>query len=296
MGDKTAISWSDATWNPIVGCSIVSPGCTHCYAMKQAARIVTMTPTSHYKGTTRVVKDHAIWTGKIAVAPDAIWDLPRKWAKPRRIFVNSMGDAFHEDVPLASIERMFTVMRECERHEFQVLTKRSTRMADYAQRVAPLPNVIMGVSVEDQARADERRWDLGAVARIGWATFVSYEPALGRVDWKGWEFLSWLIAGGESGPRARPANVEWFRAARDWCKASHVAFHFKQWGEWIDADQLFWRLKGERRGLNYDEAAKLAGARPFVHISDGTTLIKVGKVASGHMLDGVEDQNFPSAL
>ncbi|MFG1461782.1 phage Gp37/Gp68 family protein [Xanthobacter sp. DSM 24535] len=348
MGDNSKIEWTDATWNPIVGCSIVSPGCTNCYAMKMADRLEAMTPKPngegnahllHYRGTTtrgEFMNKPPVWTGKVALAPDHILTQPLRWRRPRRIFVNSMGDLFHESVPDEWIDRVFAVMALCPQHTFQVLTKRSARMRAYigglvcgtgyrpyvrrpgwtakdprdgdavllldADQAWPLPNVLIGVSVEDQRRADERREDLAALATSGWQTFVSYEPALGHVDWTGWEFLSWLISGGESGPRARPSHPDWHRAARDFCAAHGIPYLFKQWGEWAVAidrerDDPDWRADYSRkfaddvktRWLNLD------GGRGF-HGEKFHVMRRVGKRAAGRLLDGVEHNGMPTTI
>lgn len=216
MADKTGIEWTDATWNPVVGCSVVSPGCTNCYAMSMAARIERMGSgkPSHYDGTTQASKAGPVWTGKVALAPEHILTQPLHWKKPRKIFVNSMGDLFHEDVPDEWIDRVFAVMALAPQHTFQVLTKRSARMRRYCTegfgRLAdkiiqfrrergdtdmvliplphvrpghhwwPLPNVWFGVSAEDQRRLDERVPDLlDTPAAVRW---VSAEPLLGPLD------------------------------------------------------------------------------------------------------------------
>lgn len=211
MAEHSAIEWTDSTWNPIVGCSIVSPGCTNCYAMGMAARIEAMSlaeaRNTHYFGTTKRVKGTAVWTGKLALAPDHILTAPLHWKKPRRVFVNSMGDLFHEDAPDEWIDRCFAVMALSPQHTFQVLTKRPERMREYAtlidnepvrdtvRRIVaawpgnapipaeitfPLPNVWLGTSCERQQEADERiplLLDTPAVVR-----FVSLEPLLGPID------------------------------------------------------------------------------------------------------------------
>ncbi|WP_265518932.1 DUF5131 family protein [Nitratireductor luteus] len=208
MADKSPIEWTDATWNPVVGCDIVSPGCTNCYAMKMAARIEAMSagtgkPT-HYAGTTCKVKGKAVWTGKLALAPDHILTQPLRWNRPRMVFVNSMGDLFHESVPDEWIDRVFAVMALAPQHTFQVLTKRAKRMLEYiAPRDTllridegvsrhtkgirpnpaptwPLPNVWLGVSAERQQEADERVPELlNTPAAI---RFVSAEPLLSSID------------------------------------------------------------------------------------------------------------------
>lgn len=203
----TKIEWTEATWNPIVGCSIVSPGCTNCYAMRQAARLLDK-PGSHYEGTTRRVNGNAVWTGKVALAPDRILLQPLRTRKPTMWFVNSMGDLFHEDVPNEWIDKVFAVMALCPQHTFQVLTKRSARMLDYVGTMAgdynlrlpeaagvvdrdlwpahvahmqwPLPNVWLGVSAEDQRRLVDRSADLEATPAA--VRFVSGEPLLSALD------------------------------------------------------------------------------------------------------------------
>lgn len=210
MGDKTKIEWTDASWNPVVGCSIVSPGCTNCYAMGQAARIERCAAgagqATHYAGLTQPSKAGPVWTGKLALAPDHILTAPLRWKKPRRVFVNSMSDLFHEDVPDEWIDRVFAVMALAPRHTFQVLTKRAKRMRIYldqrtdnrAEEIGvamraiagtsdepglielPLPSVWLGVSAEDQKRADERIPDLLATPAA--VRFVSAEPLLGPID------------------------------------------------------------------------------------------------------------------
>lgn len=210
MADRTGIEWTDATWNPIIGCSVVSPGCTNCYAMRQASRIALMAAgagkVSHYAGTTQPSKAGPVWTGQMKLAPDSILTQPLRWRRPRRIFVNSMGDLFHEDVPDEWIDRVFAIMALTPQHTYQVLTKRSARMRAYLSnqplarrrwedqcramgvhhRSPPivLPNVWLGVSTEDQRRADERVPDLLATPAA--IRFVSAEPLLGRLDLRRW--------------------------------------------------------------------------------------------------------------
>lgn len=210
----TKIEWTEETWNPIVGCSIVSRGCTNCYAMRQAARRLDK-PGSHYEGTTKVANGNAVWTGKVACAPEHIWLEPLRRKKPTMFFVNSMGDLFHEDVPDEWIDRVFAIMALTPQHTYQVLTKRSVRMREYIYgnsrcrigeivfvnllrwpdqdkpddaerwrsaktRPWPLPNVWLGVSTEDQAHADERIPDLLATPAA--VRFISAEPLLGPID------------------------------------------------------------------------------------------------------------------
>lgn len=264
MANMTGIQWTEETWNPVAGCSLVSPGCTNCYAMKQAARIVKMNPGSHYVGTVRGVKGNAVWTGKVVVAPDSIFLKPLRRKKPTLYFVNSMSDLFHEDIPDAVIDRVFAIMALRQDHRFQVLTKRHERMLAYLSHrtrhndielaaegvcrgpfcgkhvlpALPLKNVWLGVSVEDQRRADERiPILLQTPAAI---KFLSVEPMLGPVDLrsdniafgasgtKGW--VDWIICGGESGSRARLFNLAWARSLHEQCVLAGVPFFMKQMG------------------------------------------------------------------
>ena len=229
---KTSIEWTrnddgtqGKTWNPIAGCSVVSPGCTRCYAMRMAARIERMQPDSHYKGLTKQVNGNPVWTGKIVRAPDKIFKAPLKWRKPTRVFVNSMSDLFHEDVPDEWIDEIFRIMALTPQHTYQVLTKRPERMQKYSGRT--LDNVWMGVSAEDQARADERiplLLETPAAVR-----FISAEPLLGPLDLTPYlHGLDQIITGGESGPGKRPVAMGWLRDIRDQCQAANVPLFVKQ--------------------------------------------------------------------
>ncbi len=367
----TKIEWTEATWNPIVGCSIVSPGCTNCYAMRMAARLEAMnsaayvrevsgqrngappeqTPT-HYAGTTERSKAGPVWTGKVALAPDRVLTEPLRRRKPTTYFVNSMGDLFHEAVPDGWIDRVFAVMALCPQHTFQVLTKRAARMwsyvvrgddehGDYFERLAdvavsisgspcaahvesidwPLPNVWLGVSAERQKEADDRIPHLLATPAA--VRFVSAEPLLGPIRFdaimgtlclatgdacckgqtqvdalRGIQFceragayaypgktgmpkgLDWVIAGGESGPGARPMHPGWVRGIRDQCTAAGVPFFFKQWGEWLPSADDVNFSDGE------DWARRHFPGRRFEQHSSGHTFVAVGKARAGRMLDG----------
>lgn len=305
---RTKIEWASHVWNPIVGCSIVSPGCTNCYAMAMAARIEaagTSGPRpSHYAGTTRNVNGNAVWTGKVELAPVHILTAPLHWKKPRRIFVNSMGDLFHEAVAEEWIDAVFAVMRQCRQHSFQVLTKRSRRMQDYLiaradhRAIVQSPNVWLGTSVERQQEADERRRALHKVAEAGWMTWVSYEPALGPVDWSGWEFIRWLVSGGESGPNARPSHPDWHRSARDWCKQNGIPYFFKQWGGWREPKE--YEGYDTSKGRAGKPPAFIVGADGSVHCfasryigDDFKVMIRVGKQSAGRVLDGMVYNGFP---
>lgn len=260
----TAIEWTELTWNPIVGCSLVSPGCTNCYAMGQAARLLDR-PGSHYEGTTQRVNGKAVWTGKVARAPDRIFLAPFTRRTPTVWFVNSMGDLFHEDADDNDIADVFFIMAQCPEHTFQVLTKRSARMRALVGDQAfvehiraslaildepgrqpltwPLPNVWLGVSTEDQRRADERIPDLLATPAA--VRFVSAEPLLGPIDFKGWltaawdgdrrkqipaPRVTWVIVGGESGSGARPMVLGWAKDIVRQCQTADVSVFVKQMG------------------------------------------------------------------
>lgn len=225
MANNSSIEWTEATWNPVAGCSILSPGCTNCYAMRMARRLDAM-GQQKYAGTTRVSGGRAKWNGKINIDRNSL-ELPLKWKTPKTIFVNSMSDLFHEDVPLAFIKDVFATMRAATQHTFQVLTKRAERLAYLAGDLSWPDNVWMGVSVESKdyvGRIDHLRETRAAVK------FLSLEPLLGPLDKLDLRNIDWAIAGGESGPHARPISPEWVRSIRDQCKAANVAFHFKQWG------------------------------------------------------------------
>lgn len=299
MADGTHIEWTEATWNPITGCSLASPGCTNCYAMQLAGTRLAHIPSR--AGLTHPSKAGPVWTGEVRFNEEFLTQ-PLRWKRPRMIFVCAHGDLFHESVPDEWIDRIFAVMALCPQHTFQVLTKRSARMREYLTTPGrhtailsaaadvgnrtivfgkppapiwpwPLPNVWLGVSVEDQQRADERIPDLLATpAAVRW---ISAEPLLGPVDlgvaWHGesaldsycwgdcaWcenghppltnchlgrqseaehlkdrSGLDWVVVGGESGSKARPMHPDWARSLRDQCAEAGVPFFFKQWGEWM---------------------------------------------------------------
>jgi protein gp37 len=218
----TAIEWTEATWNPTTGCDQTSPGCDHCYALTLAKRLKAM-------GQAKYQNDGDPRTSgpgfRLTLHPDAL-DIPRSWATPKKVFVNSMSDLFHPDVPEDFILQVFEVMVETPRHEYQVLTKRSKRLALMADRLPWPENVWIGVSIENQKYAfrGEHLKEVPAAVR-----FISAEPLIGSVELD-LEGIDWLIAGGESGGRARPTDPDWVRSLRDDCVAGGVAFFFKQWG------------------------------------------------------------------
>lgn len=225
MANNSRIEWTEATWNPIAGCAIVSPGCTNCYAMRLASRLAAM-GQEKYCGLTRKSGGRAKWNGQIRLDFSAL-DLPRKWSKAKIIFVNSMSDLFHENVPLPFIKKVFRTMNETPHHTYQVLTKRAERLRGLSSEVEWTPNIWMGVSVENA----DYLWRIECLRQTGAVTkFLSLEPLLGPLSDLDFSDIDWVIAGGESGPGARPMQKKWVRSIRDQCEAAHVAFHFKQWG------------------------------------------------------------------
>lgn len=368
---QSKIEWTEQVWNPIVGCTVHSAGCTNCYAMRMANRLQGMAEMGqaglgHYLGTTRKVNGHPIWTGKLGFSEAALL-APLRRKKPTRWFVNSMSDLFHADVPWAMIDRVFAVMALCPQHTFQVLTKRSARMREFLtardsggtsaiiaanaldnanwlpralavkaepqfQNLWPLPNVWLGVSVEDQRAADERVPDLLATpAAVRW---LSCEPLLGPVDLNSlgirsecdhedadveWDtnalncreceeepLLDWIVAGGESGPGARPMHPDWARSLRDQCAAAGVPFFFKQWGEWAPPEAFgvtshgpVTTAKGDVRNwlrqyvICGDNRADRLNAFSFTR--HATNLVfQVGKKRAGRLLDGITHDGMPS--
>ena len=335
MAARSQIEWTDATWNPIIGCSIVSPGCTNCYAMKMAARTEAM-GISRYDGMTKKVNGNAVWTGKIGKAPNNTWHAPIERKKPTTYFVNSMGDLFHEDANDDWILDVLTVMAICRQHTFQVLTKRAQRMREFMNRpdlleqiylnwysfsggarevtAWPLPNVWLGVSAERQPEADERiPLLLQTPAAI---RFISAEPLLGPIDLIGTlarfqdtpgrrcavplgaQLVNWVIAGGESGPSARPISIQWARELRDQCARAGVPFFFKQFGEWRPAGVHQPGDPGRFAfgDYEYDRATMVqvdGYPRQFTMFGSRSVMERVGKKAAGRLLDGVEHNAMP---
>lgn len=307
MSATTGIEWTDSTWNPVTGCTTVSAGCDHCYAKTFAER---------WRGT----KGHHFERGFDVQLREDKLDLPRRWRKPKRVFVNSMSDLFHTDIPDQFIARVFAVMALTPQHTYQILTKRHARMrsllstVNFAHLVAeqgrahhigcqqdwlavgamlnykPLPNVWLGVSVENQRWADIRipaLLDTPAAVR-----FLSCEPLLGPVDLgvsipigpqdTREPMVHWVIAGGESGHGARPMHPDWARSLRDQCHAAGMPFLFKQWGEWAP---------------NETHPAAGGGSGPRRHcFPDGTVMHRVGKHHAGRVLDGRTWDEFPQEV
>jgi protein gp37 len=214
LADRSAIEWTEATWNPITGCTKVSPGCAHCYAETFAERWRGVANHPYEQGF-----DLRLWPTRL--------EQPLKWKRARMIFVNSMSDLFHPDIPFEFVEQVFEVMVKAEHHTFQILTKRHERLAELAPSLPWPNNVWMGVSIENKRwvrRADYLR-EVPAAVR-----FISAEPLLGALESLDLTGIDWLIAGGESGHGSRPVKVEWLRELRDKCDTEGVAFFFKQWG------------------------------------------------------------------
>ena len=224
MAGDTTIEWTNKTWNPIRGCSRVSLGCINCYAERMAARLSS--EGASYDGLVERTSDGPRWTNK-AVMVEAALNQPRRWKKPQVIFVNSMSDMFHEQIIDDDIRRIFDVMNENDRHTYQILTKRSERLLKMADQLPWSDNIWMGVSVESSKflnRIDHLR---SVPARY---RFISAEPLLGPLGKFDTTGIDWIIAGGESGPRARACHPDWVREIRDHCTDNEVMFHFKQWG------------------------------------------------------------------
>ena len=214
MGTKSKIEWTESTWNPVTGCTKVSPGCANCYAERMARRLQAMGQRNYTHGFDVATHDHML-------------SRPQEWNKSRMVFVNSMSDLFHEDVPLSFIRRVFKVMKRADQHTFQVLTKRSERLLELSDALDWAPNVWMGVSVENADyldRMDHLR-EVPAAVR-----FVSFEPLLGSVSAMDLSGIQWAIVGGESGPNARPMEREWVIPIREQCSRAGVPFFSKQWG------------------------------------------------------------------
>jgi protein gp37 len=319
VGKDSGIEWTEDTWNPVRGCTRVSPGCVNCYAERMAAR--NLPGMAHLGEPFAIMQPSGPhWTGRVELIPHML-DVPLKRKKPTTYFVNSMSDLFHERLSDEDIDRVFAVMALCPQHTFQVLTKRAKRLREWCQRLQkmadewaphtkrgfftpsdvlnfrhmhatfgrgpafpnhpwPLPNVWIGVSVEDQRRADERIPELLATPAA--VRFLSAEPLLGPVDLRQAHFtdgpeIDWVIVGGESGPGARPMQAEWALALRDQCVAAGVPFFFKQFGEWLPDSQ---------NPASTEEVRRAAGP---------TQAIRVGKKRAGRLLDGREWSEMPRA-
>jgi len=236
MATNSKIEWTDTTWNPVRGCTKISPGCKHCYAERFAERF-------------RGVKGHPFEQGfDLRLLPEKV-DAPFHWKRPRRIFVNSMSDLFHEAVPLAFIQSVFAVMNKANWHQFQILTKRAERLEELSSQLPWAPHIWMGVSVENR----DHLWRVDHLRKTNARVkFLSIEPLLGPLGDVRWESIDWVIVGGESGPGARPMEASWVTDIRDQCLRAGVAFFFKQWGGVQKK-----RNGRELEGRTWDEMPKL---------------------------------------
>lgn len=226
---ETQIEWTDATWNPVAGCSIVTAGCTNCYAMEMARRLDAM-GVEKYKGLTRKSGARTIWNGEVREDNSSL-SIPYSWKKPRKIFVNSMSDLFHEKVSEDFIVKVWRVMRDTPHHSYQILTKRPDRMSEIVRKSIPdiLPNVWLGTSIESSetvSRIDHLRSAPAAIR------FISFEPLIGPVGRIDLAHIHWAIVGGESGRSARPIREEWIDEVYEQCESYGTSFFFKQWGSW----------------------------------------------------------------
>lgn len=275
MGDKSKIEWTDATWNPVVGCAKVSPGCDNCYAISMSRRIEA-TGNEAYQGIT--TDDD--WTGLVKCLPERL-DQPLRWQRPRRVFVNSMSDLFHPDVPGEFIHDVWATMAAAQQHQFQILTKRPQRMAHEVGSMdwPPLPNVWLGTSIESDRYTFRARHLAETPAAI---RFLSLEPLLGPLPSLDLDGIHWVIVGGESGPGARPMHPNWVMDIRDQCLDEGVAFFFKQWGAWSPT------YGGEPANAAYQT------------VGDGTgRFLKmwcVGKKRAGRQLVGRTWDQYPDQL
>jgi protein gp37 len=214
MSTNSSIEWTESTWNPLTGCNKVSPGCKNCYAERMARRLKAMGSPNYENGFRLTLHEHAL-------------EIPLSWKRPQMIFVNSMSDLFHEDVPFEFIMKVFKVMHEASWHIFQILTKRSTRLSELAEELSWPENVWMGVSVETNDYSYRIQNLLSTTAST---KFISFEPLLGPISQLHLDGIDWVIVGGESGPRARSIDEEWVLSIRDQCISQGIPFFFKQWG------------------------------------------------------------------
>jgi protein gp37 len=300
MGDKSQIEWTDASWNPVTGCTEISPGCDHCYAKTFAER---------WRG----IKGHVYEQGFDLKLWEKRLEMPLRWTRPRRIFVNSMSDLFHKDVPYDFILRVFDVMNRAHWHQFQVLTKRSGRLLRFAPAVNWTSNIWMGVSIESDTytfRADHLRGVPAAVR------FISAEPLLGPLPSLDLTNIDWLIVGGESGNGARPMHPQWARDLRDRCGETGTAFFFKQWGNWLPGESEplpgpvhthYWRFQNGSafptndkglmsrtwQGVPEGQHRVRKTIRPF---ADNTAFVRLTKGWAGRTLDDVTHDAMPVPL
>ena len=256
MASNSSIEWTETTWNPVTGCTKVSPGCDNCYAIREAHRLAGnphLAVQRAYRGTTQRLNGRTNWTGLVRAIPSRL-EQPLRWNKPRRVFVNSMSDLFHEDVPTTFILDVSKVMKAADWHTYQVLTKRAGRLRALLEKdlrsYAELKHIWWGVSVENRLHGLKRIAELRRAPAV--VRFLSIEPLLedlGEIDLTG---IHWVIAGGESGPRSRPMKQSWLESIRDQCAAAGVAFFFKQWGAFGPKDGVLKRVGKKTAGRTLD--------------------------------------------
>ena len=257
MSDSS-IEWTDATWNPVAGCSVLSAGCTNCYAMNMARRLESM-GVEKYVGLTRITGGRAVWNGTVREDRNTL-RVPYSWARPRKIFVNSMSDLFHDKVSVDFVLEVWKVMRETPRHHYQILTKRPEIMTDVVSTHVreTLPNVWLGTSVEngDAVHRIEALRTTPAAVR-----FISFEPLIGPVGEADLSGIDWAIVGGESGTEARPIKEDWIDEIHDLSRHYGTAFFFKQWGTWgADNKRRSKKANGRNyRGRTWDEMPLAVG-------------------------------------
>lgn len=254
---ETRIEWTDTTWNPVAGCKIMSAGCTNCYAMQMARRLEAM-GVEKYKGITRKSGRRVIWNNTIRLDEKSL-DIPRKWRKPRNIFVNSMSDLFHDLVPDDFIQKVWAVMSDTPQHNYQILTKRPDRMANLIGNKINtiLPNVWLGTSVENA----EVAFRISELQKVPAAVrFISFEPLISSVGNVNLKDIHWAIVGGESGSSARPIQEDWIDEIHELCREFGAAFFFKQWGTWgADNKKRSKKANGRQyRGQTWDEMPSIS--------------------------------------
>jgi len=270
------IEWTDETWNPVTGCTQISPGCENCYALRMSRRLQAMGVDNYRNGFELTTHDHVL-------------EKPLSWKKPRKVFVNSMSDLFHRDVPVEFIERVLGVCRQAHWHQFQILTKRTQRLAREADRFDWPDNVWMGTSVESQDytfRVDHLRQVPAAVR------FISFEPLIGpvnRVDLSG---IDWAIVGGESGPGSRPSHPDWFRKLRKLCEKQGTAFFFKQYGDYAPAPEGTEEKKIVKIGRQGDVRDR-DDKKPR---KTDAAVVRMGKGNAGRTLDGQTWDAYPEGV
>jgi len=270
------IEWTDETWNPVTGCTQISPGCENCYALRMSRRLQAMGQPNYRYGFELTTHDHVL-------------EKPLSWKQPRKVFVNSMSDLFHKDVPLEFIERVFDVCRRAHWHQFQILTKRSQRLARDAERLNWPENVWMGTSVESQDftfRVDHLRQ---VPARV---RFISFEPLIGPIENVDLNGIDWAIVGGESGPGSRPAHPDWFRKLRTLCERQGTAFFFKQYGDYAPATAG----TPETKVLRIGRKGEIRSPGDKKTRKTDAVVVRMGKGNSGRILDGQTWDAYPEAI